>query len=67
MFSKFDLTYHHIHKSDFFIIDVDSFHKWILAASEDRRNIWILSRKPILDKSVIDTLLRELDTQGFDI
>lgn len=52
---------------DFWIIELDSDYRYVMAASPDRSRLWILSRSPGLDDSTYDRLLAKAREQGFDV
>lgn len=41
-------------------------YQWSLVAGPDTDYLWILSRSPVLDKAVLDQLLTQAKTYGFD-
>lgn len=50
---------------DYWIIYVDKNYQYTLAGTPDRKNFWILARKPQLPKAIYDELVRKAVAQGY--
>ena len=65
--SKLKVTFFWPFSGDYWILDLDPDYSWALVGNPSRKNLWILSRTPILDHETIDTLLAKGEALGFDI
>lgn len=53
--------------SSYIIIDIDSKnYEYALVTSSSKKYLWILSRKPELDKNVLDSLIKKAESFGFE-
>lgn len=50
----------------YWILALDEQYQWALVGDDSRKYLWILSRTPELDKSIVDKLLKQAADQGFD-
>ena len=66
-FAKMKIKFKEGLKTDFYIMDKDVHYNWLLVGDKARKNAWILSKTPVIDKLLFDTLLRELEKNRFDI
>ena len=53
-------------KGDYWIIDLDADYQWAVVGVPSRKYLWILSREPVLEKSVYQGILERLVDQGYD-
>lgn len=54
-------------KGDYWIIDLDPGYEWVVISNRKKNTLWILSRKPKLEPSIMIKLLQQLGDQGFDL
>ncbi|MGA2506358.1 MAG: lipocalin family protein [Chitinispirillaceae bacterium] len=52
--------------SDYIIVDLDSAYQYSMVAGSSTNYLWILSRKPQLDNVVLQQLLNNAKTLGYD-
>ena len=52
--------------SDYVIVDLDPEYRYALVAGSSEKYLWILSRKPTLDKSITEQLLGRAAQLGYD-
>lgn len=52
--------------ADYQVIDLDSNYQYALIGEPSREYLWILSRKPLLEQSVIDALINKAQSLGYD-
>ncbi len=52
---------------DYWIIGLDGQYRWAVVGSPDRRYLWILSRSPQMDQSLLDEALEQARANGFDV
>jgi apolipoprotein D and lipocalin family protein len=52
--------------ADYIIVDLDSAYQYAMVASSPPKYLWILSRKPQLDSSVVTRLVNSARTLGYD-
>ncbi len=64
--SKLKVTFFWPFSGDYWILDLDPDYRWALVGNPSRKNLWILSRTPNLDRATIDTLLAKGTFLGFD-
>jgi apolipoprotein D and lipocalin family protein len=51
---------------DYWILEVDPEYQYAVVGEPSRENLWILSRQPVLDKVVLNSLLQRAKAKGFD-
>ena len=64
--AKFKVTFFWPFSGDYWILDLDPDYRWALVGNPSRKNLWILSRLPNLDREVINTMLTKGQALGFD-
>ena len=52
--------------ADYQVIDLDSNYQYALIGEPSREYLWILSRKPLLEQSIIDNLINKAQSLGYD-
>jgi len=68
--SKWELKYPWRFSRDFYIIALAEDYEWVMVGHPSRCNLWILSRKPIIDEVVLRQLFEkalELDFEIYNI
>ncbi len=65
--SKFKIKFRGPFKRDYQILSVGNEYEYALAGDQSRKRLWILSRKPVLSKNVVDQLIDIAKNEGFDI
>ena len=53
-------------KGNYWIIDLDPDYRWAVVGEPSREYLWILSRTPIMDEAVYQTILSRLPAKGYD-
>ncbi len=53
--------------ADYWVLDVDPAYQWALVGEPTRRYLWILSRKPTLDRATFDALKARAESMGYDL
>jgi apolipoprotein D and lipocalin family protein len=64
--SKLTVTFFWPFSGDYWILDLDPDYRWALVGKPSRKNLWILSRTPNLDRETVDKLLEKGNALGFD-
>src|SRR5579871_4084205 len=64
--AKLKVTFFWPFSGDYWILDLDPNYRWALVGNPSRKNLWILSRTPSLDRETIDMLLAKGASLGFD-
>jgi apolipoprotein D and lipocalin family protein len=64
--SKLKVTFFWPFSGDYWILDLDHDYRWALVGNPSRKNLWILSRTPSLDRETVDALLAKGRALGFD-
>jgi apolipoprotein D and lipocalin family protein len=55
-------------KSDYWILDLDEEqYRYALVGTPSRKYLWILSRTPVLDKKILETLKHKANAAGYDV
>ena len=52
---------------DYWVIDLEEDYKYAVIGEPDKENIWILSRKPIMKKSLLVKLIKKIEKKGYDL
>jgi apolipoprotein D and lipocalin family protein len=52
---------------DYNVLFVDSAYRYAIVTCDDRDGLWILSREPILDKSILDSLVSKAKEWQFPV
>lgn len=52
---------------DYWVISVDPKYQWAVIGHPKRKSLWILSRKPTLEKDVEREILQNLTRLGYDV
>jgi apolipoprotein D and lipocalin family protein len=64
--ARLKVTFFWPFSGDYWILDLDPDYRWALVGNPSRKNLWILSRTPSLDRETIDTLLAKGASLGFN-
>jgi apolipoprotein D and lipocalin family protein len=54
-------------RTDYWIIDLGREYEYAVVGSPNRKYLWIMARKPVMDKDVYKHILDLVAQQGFDI
>ena len=52
---------------DYWVIDLQEDYKYAVIGEPDKENIWILSRKPIMKKSLLVKIIKKTKMKGYDL
>ncbi len=52
---------------DYFVMELDKDYQWAIIGSSSDKYLWILSRKPQMDKALYKDLLNRLEKRGYDV
>ncbi len=52
---------------DYHVIDLAEDYSWAVVGHPERTYFWILSRKPTLDRDVVDGIVKRAQDQGYDL
>ena len=52
---------------DYYVMELDKEYQWVLIGSNSDAYLWILSRKPQIEKELYNELLDKLQIRGYDI
>ena len=52
---------------DYWVIDLEEDYKYAVIGEPDKENIWILSRKPIMKKSLLVKIIKKTKMKGYDL
>lgn len=53
--------------ADYFVLELDKDYQWALIGSSSDKYLWILSRKPQMEKEIYSELLNRLKKRGYDV
>jgi apolipoprotein D and lipocalin family protein len=51
---------------DYWILELDPDYQYAVVGEPSRENLWILSRQPVLDNTIVNGLLQRARAKGFD-
>lgn len=54
-------------RGDYWIIELDPNYQWVIVGAPSRKNLWILSRTPEMNKKLYEELLKKAENKGFNI
>ena len=54
-------------RADYWILALDDDYNYAVVGNESRKNMWILSRSPVLDNLILQSLLSEMKEKGFPV
>lgn len=63
--SKLKVTFFRPFYGDYWILDLDPDYRWALVGTPNRKNLWVLSRTPTLERATMDRLLQRAKELGF--
>ena len=52
---------------DYWVIDLEEDYKYAVIGEPEKENIWILSRKPIMEKSLLVKIIKKMEIKGYDL
>lgn len=52
---------------DYYVMELDKDYQWALIGSSSDKYLWILSRKPQMEKELYNELLERLKKRGYDV
>ena len=52
---------------DYYVMELDKEYQWVLIGSNSDAYLWILSRKPQIEKELYNELLDKLQKRGYDV
>ncbi len=65
--SKLKVRFFGPFEGDYWILDLDPDYRWVAVGAPNRRYLWILSRTPQIDPSLLGRIRARLAAQGFDV
>jgi apolipoprotein D and lipocalin family protein len=54
-------------RGDYWIIDLDPAYQYAVVGMPSRKYMWILSRTPVMDEALVNSLLEKCAVRGYDI
>ena len=52
---------------DYWVIELDENYNYAVIGEPERENLWILSRKPIMGKSLLDKIIATSKLKGYEL
>ena len=52
---------------DYWVIDLEENYNYAVIGEPDRDNLWILSRKPIMEKGLLSRIIETTKSKGYDL
>ncbi len=52
---------------DYYVMELDKDYQWAVIGSSSAKYLWILSRKPQMEKELYNELLTKLQKRGYDV
>jgi apolipoprotein D and lipocalin family protein len=65
--SRLKVTFFWPFSGSYWVLDLDPDYRWALVGTPDRKGLWILSRKPALDRETTDKLIASARAKGFAV
>jgi len=53
--------------ADYYVLELDKDYQWALLGSSSDKYLWILSREPSPDQPILDHILAQAKSRGYDI
>ena len=54
-------------KAPYWVMALDSDYQYAMVGQPDRKYLWLLSRKPLMDETVYQSYLKQAQEQGYDL
>lgn len=52
---------------DYWVIELEENYNYAVIGEPDRENLWILSRKPIMEKELLSRIIKNTKSKGYDL
>jgi apolipoprotein D and lipocalin family protein len=65
--SKLKVSFFLCFYGDYYILELDDDYQWAVIGSSSDNYLWILSRVPVMDKSIYNNLIKILVNRGYDV
>ena len=52
---------------DYWVIEIEENYNYAVIGEPDRENLWILSRKPIMEKELLSRIIKNTKSKGYDL
>ena len=52
---------------DYWVIDLEEHYNYAVIGEPDKENVWILSRKPVMEKSLLNKIIKKTKMKGYDL
>lgn len=65
--SKLKVSFFLFFYGDYYVMELDSNYQWAVIGSSSDNYLWILSRNPVMEKSLFDDLANRLVKRGYDV
>ena len=53
--------------ADYWVVDLDPDYRWAVVGGPGRKNLWVLSRTPSMDRAVFETLKARAAERGYPV
>lgn len=53
--------------ADYWVVDLDPEYRWAVVGGPDRKYLWVLSRKPSMDRAVFDAIKTRAAQRGYPV
>jgi len=67
MNSKWEVQFIWPFSLDYWVIDLDENYNYAVIGEPERENLWILSRKPIMEKDLLSRIIENTKSKGYDL
>ena len=54
-------------KGDYWIIGLDTDYNWAVVGNKNRKYLWILARRPVMQGPLYNNILNRISAKGFDV
>jgi len=65
--SKLKVSFFWFFYGDYFVLELDKDYQWAIIGSSSDKYLWILSRKPKMEKELYSELLERLKKRGYNV
>ncbi|MBN1649693.1 MAG: lipocalin family protein [Bacteroidales bacterium] len=64
--AKLKVSFFWIFYGDYYVLELEKNYQYAVIGSSSDKYLWILNRKPQMEKSTYDAILENLNTRGYD-
>ncbi len=65
--AKLEVDFGFFRKGDYWIIALDQNYQWAVVSGPERKSLFVLSRTAPMEATLLDSILKNLEADGFDL